>query len=133
VSFSFNPARALVRVRAEITGPTGAVVVNLALDTGAVATVISSTRLILPGYDPASFGSPVRLTTASQIVQAFRLPVLSLTALGQTRSNLLVAAHNLPASASVDGVLGLDFLRGHILTIDFVKGEITLTSGGANP
>jgi hypothetical protein len=26
----------------------------------------------------------------------------------------------------VDGVLGLDFLRGHVLTIDFRSGQITL-------
>jgi hypothetical protein len=74
--------------------------------------------------------------TASQLVQAFRLSVQSLTALGQTRGNFSVAAHNLPAKASVDGVLGLDFFRGQILTLDFLKGEITLAPGslaGATP
>jgi hypothetical protein len=90
----------------------------------------------LAGYDPTTVGTSVTLTTASQVVQAFRLPVQTLTALGQTRSNFLVTAHNLPAKASVDGVLGLDFFRGQILSPDFIKGEITLSPGpaaGATP
>ena len=45
--------------------------------------------------------------------------------LGETKANFTVIAHYLPPTASVDGVLGLDFLRGHILNIDFKIGEIT--------
>jgi hypothetical protein len=33
----------------------------------------------------------------------------------------------LPPGAGVDGLLGLDFLRGQSLTIDFRSGEITLS------
>ena len=32
----------------------------------------------------------------------------------------------IPADAGVDGLLGLDFLRGHVLTLDFRGGIITL-------
>jgi hypothetical protein len=32
----------------------------------------------------------------------------------------------LPAATSVEGVLGLDFLRGRALNIDFRTGQITL-------
>ncbi len=38
-----------------------------------------------------------------------------------------VLCHTLPPSATVDGLLGLDFFRGHQLTVDFQTGQITLT------
>jgi hypothetical protein len=37
-----------------------------------------------------------------------------------------VLAHTLPVSASVHGLLGLDFLRDGVLTIDFVAGQVSL-------
>jgi hypothetical protein len=38
----------------------------------------------------------------------------------------LMVCHTLPPSASIDGLLGLDFLRDRRLTIDFRTGQITL-------
>jgi|SRR6476646_3332815 predicted aspartyl protease len=129
----FNPARGLIRVRAEITGPAGNVFTVLALDTGASVTLISPVRLAQAGYDPSAVGVPVKTTTAGGVVQAFRLPVASLAALERSRTHFPVLAYALPSTASVDGLLGLDFVRGHVLTLDFVKGEITLTPGAPTP
>jgi predicted aspartyl protease len=133
VSFSFNPVRGLIRVRVELSGPIGNTAVYLALDTGATATLIGLDPLRLAGYDATSAGQQMQITTGSGVAQAHRMPVTSLTALGQTRANFPVVAHNLPPRASVDGVLGLDFFRDQVLTIDFVKGEIILTAGGPTP
>jgi len=55
-----------------------------------------------------------------------KIGIEKLTALGKTKENFTVIAHDLPPTASVDGVLGLDFLRENVLTIDFVQGEIEL-------
>jgi predicted aspartyl protease len=136
VTFPFNRLRGLIHVQAELTGPAGTVNLVLALDTGASATLIRTTRLVQAGYDPSAVGTPVKTTTAGGVVQSLRLPVLSLTALGQTRANMAVLARDLPPTASAEGLLGLDFLRSNVLTIDFLKGEITLTLGapaGATP
>jgi hypothetical protein len=38
-----------------------------------------------------------------------------------------ILAHTLPADAGIDGVLGLDFFQGLILTIDFRAGQITVS------
>jgi hypothetical protein len=46
--------------------------------------------------------------------------------LGQHRFGFPVLAYTLPVSASVYGLLGLDFLRDQVLTIDFRAGQITL-------
>jgi hypothetical protein len=35
-------------------------------------------------------------------------------------------SHTLPPSAGIDGLLGLDFMRGQRLEIDFVRGFVTL-------
>jgi predicted aspartyl protease len=131
VTFPFNRVRGLIQVRAELTGPSGTINLVLALDTGASATLIRTTRLVQAGYDPPAVGIPVKTTTAGGVVQSLRLPVLSLTALGQTRTNMPVLARDLPPTASVEGLLGLDFLRDHVLTLDFVNGEITLAPGPA--
>jgi predicted aspartyl protease len=136
VTFPFNRVRGLIHVQAELTGPGGTVNLVLALDTGASATLIRTTRLVQAGYDPAAVGTPVKTTTAGGVVQSLRLPIMSLTALGQTRTNMPVLGRDLPPTASAEGLLGLDFLRGDVLTIDFVNGEITLAPGspaGATP
>ena len=53
MSFPFDPEQGLVIVRAELSGPTGDVVLRLALDTGATGTVVNAGILVAIGYDPA--------------------------------------------------------------------------------
>ena len=55
-----------------------------------------------------------------------RVVVSRLKALGEHRVNFPVLSHTLPSSASVDGLLGLDFLRGKVLRIDFRQGTLAL-------
>jgi hypothetical protein len=55
-----------------------------------------------------------------------RIVIARLIALGQERQSFSVLSHRLPATLSVEGVLGLDFLRGQALSIDFRKGQIGL-------
>jgi hypothetical protein len=50
---TFNPRVGLVIVRAEVFGPTGSIVLRLALDTGATSTLISVGPLAAVGYDPS--------------------------------------------------------------------------------
>jgi len=56
-----------------------------------------------------------------------RVSLHKIVALGQERTNFPVLGHTLPPSASIDGVLGLDFVRGQTLTVVFRTGTITLT------
>jgi len=66
------------------------------------------------------------MTTGSGVEYAPLLLVRRVEALGQGRTDFLVVAHTLPPSASVDGLLGLDFFRGQILNLDFRTGVVTL-------
>jgi predicted aspartyl protease len=122
----FNPINGLVIIRVRLAGPAGETIARLALDTGASSTVVSKELLVLIGYDPDALPHTVQFTTGSGVETASRVFVDTLEALGQTRSSFEVVAHTLPPSAAIDGVLGLDFLRNHVLNIDFQNGLITL-------
>jgi hypothetical protein len=126
MTFSFNPQQGLVLVNATITGPAGSTPAQLALDTGALETVINQTLLVSVGIDPSLAPHLVPATTGSGIVHAPMVTLAKISALGQDRINFPVLGHTLPVSAGVDGLLGLDFFRGQTLPIDFRTGQITL-------
>jgi hypothetical protein len=122
----FDPREGLITVRAELVGPSGTAVLRLALDTGATRTLVNAALLLATGHDPALAADHAQVTTGSGVEFVPRIPVDRVTALGQTRTNFPVLCHTLPSSAGVDGLLGLDFVRGQTLTIDFRAGKITL-------
>ena len=123
---NFNPQQGLIIVNVRLFGPSGEYGARLALDTGASSTVISKEILVTIGYFPDALPQTVNFTTGSRIESASRVTLDKLQASGQERPNFSVIAHTLPPSASLDGLLGLDFFRNHILTLDFRNGEITL-------
>src|SRR5262249_11281867 len=125
----FDPSRRLVIVRAELKGPAQTITIDLALDTGATETTIDEVWMALAGYTPAMATNQSQVITGSGVISALELPVTEFTCLGQSRTNFPVLVHNFPPATGHDGVLGLDFVRGHVLTIDFEKGEITFVPG----
>ncbi len=127
MTFGFEPTFGLVIAHAELWGPAGSTVLRLALDTGAMKTLINAAPLALVGYDPAISPDRVQITTGSGVEFAPLVKVQQFRALGQQRSEYFVLCHTLPPSADVDGLLGLDFLRGQSLRIDFRTGEIMLS------
>jgi len=80
------------------------------------------------GYDPSVSPDRTQVTTGSGIEFAARIRLQRLFALEQERKDFPILCHTLPPSAGVDGLLGLDFLRGQRLRIDFRTGEVALGS-----
>ena len=78
------------------------------------------------GYDPSVETGHVRVTTGSRLEFVPRITLSRIEALGYDYSDFPVLCHTLPPSVLVDGVLGLDFLRGKRLVLDFRTGIITL-------
>lgn len=113
-------------MQTELVGPTGSIVLRLALDTGATSTMVNVAPLVAIGHDPALSADRVQVTTGSGVEYVALLRLHALRALGQERADFPVLAHTLPPSASIDGVLGLDFMRGRAVTIDFRTGRIDL-------
>lgn len=127
MSFPFDARHGLVIVRPELFGPSGSIVLRLALDTGATGTMVNIGPLAAAGYDPSLVPDRIQVTTGSSVELVPRIAVSKLKALGKERADFPVLGHTLPPSASVDGLLGLDFLRGQELIVDFRKGRITLS------
>jgi len=127
MSYRFDPQEGLVVVQAELSGPSGNAVLRLALDTGATNTIVNFSMLVAIGYDPGAFPERMELTTGSGIEFAPMVVLEKIVAIGKERMTFPVLAHTLPPSAGVDGLLGLDFLRGEVLTVDFRIGEIIVT------
>ncbi len=127
MSQAFNSKHGPILVDAEVTGPSRSITLRLILDTGATTTLLKETVLLAMGFDLASVTDRVQVTTGSVITSVPRVVLTRLSALGQHRFGFPVLAYTLPASVSVSGLLGLDFLRDQLLTIDFRAGQIVLT------
>ena len=56
-----------------------------------------------------------------------RVVLTRFTALGTHRFGFSVLSHSIPPEAGIDGLLGLDFFRSQILTLDFRAGQIALS------
>ncbi len=126
MSLSFDGQRGLIVIPVRVAGPSGTAVVRLALDTGATRTLINASLLVAVGYDPAATLERTEVTTGSGVEFAALISISRIEALGREFTQFPVLAHTLPPSAGVDGVLGLDFLRGQLLSIDFHNGRLTL-------
>jgi hypothetical protein len=126
VIHTFNPRAGLIIVTAEVGGPLRSAILRLALDTGATSTLINAGILVSIGYDPALSADRVEITMGSGIEFAPQLHISQINALGQVRKIFPILCHTLPPSAAVDGLLGLDFLRGQVLSVDFNRGHIKL-------
>lgn len=126
MEFPFDRKQGLIIVLAEVTGPAATAVLRLALDTGATGTLIGVGLLVALGYDPALVATRRQITTGSGVEFVPELAVTKIVALGHERLNLPVLAHTLPPGVSVDGLLGLDFLREKLLSVDFRRGLLAL-------
>ena len=122
----FDAREGLVVVPVSISGPRGTAQLRLALDTGASSTLVAPFHLEAIGCDPGLGQERVQVTTGSGVEFVVRLKVSKISALGQNLRDFPVLGHTLPPSATVDGLLGLDFLRGTRLEIDFKKGAVQL-------
>ena len=123
---SFDPRDSLIEIPAIIVGPHGQLKIRLALDTGAGQTIIRDGALLDIGIDPSLSPSQFELFTASELIEVPEVTVDRMSVLGRFKTRFPVIAHTLPSGLDIDGVLGLDFLRGHRLTADFRAGLIEL-------
>jgi predicted aspartyl protease len=126
LTFAFDPSHGLAIVLAELTGPSGSGVLQMALDTGATTTSVNVAMLIAIGYDPALTSDRVHATTGSGVESAPRIELQRTDCPRAERYGLKVLGHTLPPSTGVDGLLGLDFFRDLRLSIDFRSGYLRI-------
>ncbi len=128
MSEPFDPAEPVVVVPALVAGRGQHTRIRMRVDTGAGRTVIRSAILERLGY-PVTSGRRVRMRSATGAGVAHAIPLARMAALGVVRTDLPVIAHEFPAAVTIDGLLGLDFFRGHVLTLDFIHGRVSLGPG----
>jgi hypothetical protein len=87
VSFPFNSQRGLVVVQAEVFGPSASIVLRLALDTGATATMINVAPLVSVGYDPSLVSHRVQVTTGSGVEFVPKIDIVKIEFSGRNAFN----------------------------------------------
>ena len=126
MSTPFDPRLPVIVVPALVVGPSRVIRVELALDTGAGQTMIRPRFLVSAGYNPSRAVRQKQFRSVTGSATASIIDVQGLSCLGHMRTNLPVIAHDPPPAIIYDGLLGLDFFRGHVLTLDFIAGRIRL-------
>lgn len=122
MKITFDPTQGLIVIPTRLHGLHSDTIVRLALDTGATNWDVA----VLLGYDPASSKERIQVTTGSGVEFAPRIVVKKVEVLGRSLENFPILCHTLPPSATVDGLLGLDFFRGVRLMVNLQEGIITL-------
>jgi hypothetical protein len=127
-SVRFDPTAGAVRLPVTVVGPRQQRTFQCTLDTGSARTVLPAAYLRALGCDLSLAAERTRIRSATGVALApvIRLPAVA--ALDRVRTNFLVAAHDLPLGVEADGLLGLDFFRGFVLNLDFIRGRISLSS-----
>lgn len=91
-------------------------------------TLINWDIAVLLGYDPAIVRNRVQVTTGSGVEFAPQIEVSCIEALGMRKDNFTIICHTLPQSASVDGLLGLDYFRNTVVNINLIDGIVEMNS-----
>jgi predicted aspartyl protease len=106
------------------------VIARLLVDTGSSFTVLSTQVLEDAGCSLQSPQSAISITAAGGVVRGKLFEVRHFSALGQTLENFRVVGFNLPKSADMDGLLGIDFMRSCGAIVDTGKACILIPSIG---
>ncbi|MBY0513867.1 MAG: retroviral-like aspartic protease family protein [Gemmataceae bacterium] len=123
---AFDPAARSVLVPVTVVGPRRHHTFRCALDTGSTHTVLPATYLRGLGYDLTRPAGRTRVRSATGLTAVPVIRVSAVVTLGRVRTDFLVAALDLPLGVGADGLLGLDFFRGLVVTLDFARGRVGL-------
>jgi predicted aspartyl protease len=127
MSIAFDPTQGLIVIPTRLYGLHSDTVIRLALDTGATGSMINWDVAVLLGYDPVSERDRIQVTTGSGVEFAPRIRIKKIEISGRFLEDFPMLCHTLPPSATVDGLLGLDFFRGVRLMVDLNAGIISLS------
>jgi hypothetical protein len=100
---------------------------RLAIDTAATHTTIDSNILFLAGYELKNTIDEVEVETANGIIVNEIFEVKEFSSIGITKKNFKVEVYDFIAhgiTSEYDGVIGLDFLMGSLISFDFKKFQI---------
>lgn len=126
MKFSFDTRSRLILIPVDLTGPWGSDRFWFALDTAASRTCISEVVLRSIGIDTDQYPRSRRVHGVGADERFGEVPLVRIQALGVIWQKPTVAFMKLNPKSNIHGLLGLDFFRGRILTVDFARGTIAL-------
>ncbi|MFQ5627193.1 MAG: aspartyl protease family protein [bacterium] len=125
IQISFDPNENLIYLRCKIYGPDGHRFAKLALDTGAMATLISIEIIHALGYE-TDFDKKARIIMGGGEEYASLVEINKIRVANQQIENLTVTCFNLPQETGLDGLLGLNFLRHFDTEINYSNSTLVL-------
>jgi predicted aspartyl protease len=127
VSVVFEKKGSGIVVEATLEGPTGAVKAKMLFDTGATLTTLDHATLVRLGVRESPDDPTAESLTANGVVRR-RLVVLDALSLGGARVDrgLAVSVCDVCASGEVVGLLGLNYSRHFLVTLDQDAGKLLL-------
>lgn len=108
--------------KAALSDHGGTKILTLLVDTGATYTIVPIEILESIGQSTATSQDHVRIVTGSGVLMAPRVTIAQFCCVGHTRAAFPVIGHTLPPAGSIDGLLGMDFLRTIGAVIDISAG-----------
>ncbi len=122
----YDPDQGDIWVNLRLHGPAGDAVLNCVLDTGTPVTIIDAAVMDRLGYGASMGGKVSRLWGVGGPQVGYRLQVAHLETMGLAIDNAQVHCHDLPDKFGIEGLIGMDLLKGRILTLDGIGGPVTL-------
>jgi hypothetical protein len=123
----FDPHAEAIWIEAVLEGiDGGAHALIFVLDPGTSETIVERRIAEKVGLDESRSLGPARYRGASGIQEGYYVEAPGLTVLGRPVRAFRVAACPFEDDLETDGLLGLDYLRNTVLTLDFKRGRVTL-------
>jgi len=124
--FNLDADKGIILCKAKLTNKKSSVILKLAVDTGASATMVSIEAAMAIGINPSRSIHSVEVSTASGMILAPIIKIPSFKCFGVEVKNLQVFCHTLPPQSPVEGLLGLNFLKDAKVIIDFSRNIIEI-------
>jgi hypothetical protein len=124
----FDPKQRTVWLDVLLSGPAGNGWCTFVLDTGSPVTILDPGKADELGYS-ARMGKRLRSFWAVGGTQpGYLLEVVRLATMGFVVERCELVCQDLPRRMAVDGLIGMDLLEGRIVTLDGIRGLLTVGS-----
>ena len=114
----------LLTLIASVSGPNGTLPVHMAIDTAATSVAIPIGIAGALGYDPYHPDNVVEITTPTGTKLVHTVILTAIEAEGAVARDVRAVCVNMPPGSSVEGLLGLSFLRNFDVDLHFKSGRV---------